>query len=530
MNKSACSKDTLFAINSQLISVFKYKDYMPNNTNLISSKLWLPQKKNVVNLGYNSINKCSPNSMPYSQLLIPKKLNQLNSKYKTTIEPFMQLSEQLCNSSQENMVYTRKIRISPSEKQKQFFSQCFGANRFFYNECITYDNKIRQRDESNAFKLNLLRQTGCVFMKDDDQCCKRIQKDCQLTLLEMNNFLEPRNYYCSEHRKTNIEKGYSLNLQDLSAEIIKYNLEKNELWQNEIPYSTKQLAIREYIRTKSAIANMKNDKMKMKLKSKKDSRQMFHLDSSSVKIDEYICENNIKRWWAKNITSKLVHDCIVSMDASGEYYFCLVLKKTSQKLEAENEIVSVDPGIRTFLTTYSPSGQVCKIGENLCDVLIKKAERIDKLQSLITTEISRKTRYNMKKRCSKLRTKMQNIVQELHEKAATYLCKNNKIILLPEFGSRNMTKKLPEKARNVLSLCHYEFQQRLKDKAKEYNRLVLTCDESYTTKTCGRCGTINNYIGSNKIFNCGSCKLQIDRDINGARNILIKHIARMGEL
>ena len=550
-------KDALSEMNTELISalesVFKCKDYMPNNTPLISDKLWLPQKKDLVNLSYNSFNKCLPNSMPFSRLLIPNKLNQLNNQYKYTIKPFTQLSEQLSNSSQGNMVYTRKIRIFPTEKQKQFFSQCFGANRFFYNECIAYDQRIRQKDKLNTFKLNLLRQTGCVFLKDrDNQCCKKLQKDYRVSLAEMDSLLQPKYYFCPEHKKTKIERGYRLNLQDLRPEIIKSKLEEHELWQNEIPYDTKQLAIKEFIGSKkSGIANMKNGNIKyfdMKFKSKKNPRQMFHLDHRAVKIEKYICKSKtknkirmrtkMKRWWSKNITSNLVHDCILSKDGTGKYYLCLLLDKKTEEYEPENEIVSIDPGVRTFLTTYSPSGQVCKIGDNICDVLIKKAERIDKLQSLISTQMLRRTRYNMKKRCSNLRTKIKNIVEDLHKKAATYLCKNNKIILLPEFGSRNMTRKLPQKARiinsktvrNMLSLSHYKFQQRLKFKAQEYNRLVLTCEESYTTKTCGRCGTINNNVGSKKIFNCELCKLEIDRDVNGARNILIKHISRMGEI
>jgi len=47
--------------------------------------------------------------------------------------------------------------------------------------------------------------------------------------------------------------------------------------------------------------------------------------------------------------------------------------------------------------------------------------------------------------------------------------------------------------------------------------------EAYTSKTCTRCGVLNN-IGSNEIYHCKECDLVIDRDINGARNILLKNI------
>jgi len=49
-------------------------------------------------------------------------------------------------------------------------------------------------------------------------------------------------------------------------------------------------------------------------------------------------------------------------------------------------------------------------------------------------------------------------------------------------------------------------------------------NESYTSKTCGRCGNINKELGSSKSYKCSKCHLEIDRDVNGARNIYLKNI------
>jgi transposase len=78
----------------------------------------------------------------------------------------------------------------------------------------------------------------------------------------------------------------------------------------------------------------------------------------------------------------------------------------------------------------------------------------------------------------------------------------------------------------MLTLSHYSFQQRLLSKSEEYtNCKVHIVDESYTSKTCGKCGEINTTLGSSKLFICGntSCRTELDRDCNGARNILIKN-------
>ena len=42
---------------------------------------------------------------------------------------------------------------------------------------------------------------------------------------------------------------------------------------------------------------------------------------------------------------------------------------------------------------------------------------------------------------------------------------------------------------------------------------IIDCTEEYT-KTCTRCGIINN---NSEVFKCPNCNLEIDRDINGAR-------------
>ena len=53
---------------------------------------------------------------------------------------------------------------------------------------------------------------------------------------------------------------------------------------------------------------------------------------------------------------------------------------------------------------------------------------------------------------------------------------------------------------------------------------LYVVDESYTSKTCGRCGFIKDNLSGNKVYKCDSCCLEIGRDLNGARNILLKNM------
>src|SRR5207248_8224269 len=106
------------------------------------------------------------------------------------------------------------------------------------------------------------------------------------------------------------------------------------------------------------------------------------------------------------------------------------------------------------------------------------------------------------------------------------VCENHHVVILhPEFKTKDMVrrgsfKKIHSKtARQMLTWSHYRFCQYLLHKYPWCK--VVICTEEYTSKTCGCCGVINRNLGSSKTFQCGAT---IDRDVNGARNVLLKYI------
>ena len=69
------------------------------------------------------------------------------------------------------------------------------------------------------------------------------------------------------------------------------------------------------------------------------------------------------------------------------------------------------------------------------------------------------------------------------------------------------------------------FIERLKAKVAMYkNRSMMIVEEPYTSKTCGQCGRMNKELGGSRVYNCvnENCMKNQDRDINAARNILIR--------
>ena len=79
-----------------------------------------------------------------------------------------------------------------------------------------------------------------------------------------------------------------------------------------------------------------------------------------------------------------------------------------------------------------------------------------------------------------------------------------------------------KKCNKKTSEAHYKFKEKLIHQGKKYNSNIHIVTEEYTTKTCGKCGNLNHFIGSSKMFWCLKCNIEMERDYQAARNILIK--------
>ena len=172
-------------------------------------------------------------------------------------------------------------------------------------------------------------------------------------------------------------------------------------------------------------------------------------------------------------------------------------------------IISLDPGIRKFLVGYDPTGYSVFIGEGASKELTTLLLEIDK-----------------KDNPYKLWKKVKNMVSELHWKTISFLVENYDTIILPDFRVSQMirSRKLARITKRLMCMFSFHsFKKKLEYKCRVYNKKLVIVDESYTSCTCGVCGVINNTKG-NEVFTCISCGLVMDRDVAGARNILLKNI------
>lgn len=292
-------------------------------------------------------------------------------------------------------------------------------------------------------------------------------------------------------------------------------------WLDEIPYQIKSVAIRDCCQAVSAAKKkFKQTGLFNKVRFRSKKNQDFNLFIPKTAISEkgvyYSLLGELKiaePIWRPN------HDCRLTL-YNGRYY--LSIPKDVQVKRPENQRLSacaLDPGVRTFQTIFSK--EICsKIGEHSFSRIFRYCFALDKLISRKKKERSNK----FNKAMQRIRWKVRDLIDEIHNKAALFLCRIFDVIYLPTFETSEMVSKLHHKtSRAMLGWAHYRFKMKLKAKAEEYSCRVVDCNESYTSKTCGCCGT-ENQIGGKEIWTCKHCGCVHDRDINGARNILLKQM------
>ena len=196
-------------------------------------------------------------------------------------------------------------------------------------------------------------------------------------------------------------------------------------------------------------------------------------------------------------------------------------------------VLAIDPGVRTFATCYDPDGLAAKWGCGPTNArLWRLANTMNGVRArMARPDVSHRSRRRMRRAAARIAKRIRDMVDELHHKFARWACTNYDAVLLPKFEVQGMVGRRKNKRRRITRKCvsrmytlaHYRFRQFIAHKAKQLGSSLFLVSEAYTTKTCGACGLMHE-VGGSETFRCPACGAVADRDINAARNILIKFL------
>ncbi len=362
----------------------------------------------------------------------------------------------------DSLIKTKKIRLYPSKEQRILFKRWFGISRKFYNESVSvYNDKTKPKQSWMELAKSLLQIHRESYVTSVPYQVRRMGiKECYTAL------------------QTNIKKykksGKCFNLS--------YKSKKNPVQSCFIP--------------KSALSEL----------------GIYHTISGHLRSAEQLP------------LDKELGDCRLVLE-NNRWFICIPVKSKRLVIENQADIVSLDPGIRSFITYFSVGGFFGQLGLGDFKKLFKLYLNLDKLISKRDLSKSNKLKYSSYNRAIKsLRFRIKNLISELHNKTVSFLVKNFGTIVYPTFRTKSMTcksdRKLRSKSvRNMLSYAFYRFELKLEHKCKEFGRKLVRISEAYTSKTNSFDGSMMS-IGSKEYFKYDG--VLISRDINGARNILLR--------
>ena len=282
-------------------------------------------------------------------------------------------------------------------------------------------------------------------------------------------------------------------------------------------------AINAAFRTRDAIIKRrtKGEKCGFSFRSIKDIRKQICIQKLSprfVSANFELTEPMPDEAWGKLTT--IVFE-------RGQWFVCAQKHITTigQNEIQVRSIVAIDPGVRTFATAYS-TNHAAKYGNNLySEKVFPLLLKLDVLAGYHAKAEHPDWKRHYQKCIDRLAIRIRNMIDDLHKRVAYDLVQNFDVILLPFFKTKEMSAKSERKIRTktvryMLGLAHYRFQLRLKWMCQKYGKRLVMCNEAYTSKTVSWTGKIIKALGGAESISDNGIK--VDRDINGARGIMLR--------
>ena len=447
---------------------------------------WLPKTGCVVS-DTNSLNGCVASTIQPSWFSITKIQPQNLSSEKTSWPSFkfIAVDGMAGGATSQEIVKALKLRLKPTAAQKHQLKQWAGASRFTYNKIINTFNNTKETAKVNAYKLR-------------------------------NRFVTSE----TRHGTTN-------------------NFFADKPWLLDCPKAIRKGAVDDAVTArKAAFSNLKNGNIthfKMRYRSKKTPSWSLTLEKNNI-----ICDKDIlsifprklgsmkycrKKQLHKLITEKHpLMDCKLQKDRFGDYYL-VVPNKFKVTTPKRPGLVSIDPGVRKYLTMYSPDNHEAHIvASRFIDTLKPLLLQTDAMYGRLS-KASGKQRDKLKRQLVKLRKRIHNLKTELTYRSAAFITDNYSTVLMTKLDTQQIASLSTTNkylARELNNTRHMSFFNHLKYKCLEKGVTFLHVEEHYTSQTCHECGHIHKT--DKEIHSCPKCGYIGDRDLIGALNILLKAV------
>jgi len=283
---------------------------------------------------------------------------------------------------------------------------------------------------------------------------------------------------------------------------------------------------------------------KCKLKLIKFSRNEFHVQKSMnnekhgiVVVNSSIFNGNFKFKITRDFVSPL--NIKIFKDIDNRFYvliLCDVQNLCSKSVEKYRGTIGIDFGLKTFLTLST--GEKIDMPDFFSNSY-KKLSNIDRTYQRKKCACVYGSSFRRTKReRQKIYRHIKNQRSDYHWKLANELCLKNSFISVEDLDLNEMKKKVYDIktgkmrkrfGRKVSSLAYGKFLIKLNAVAEKYGTIVYKIDRYFpSSQKCSVCGHRDNKTKNLGVreWVCQKCGTKHDRDINAARNILLRGVRK----
>ncbi len=420
------------------------------------------------------------------------------------------------------------VKIYPTLNQKIAINRYIDTSRYVYNKTLEHINKEHKVNFQSLRDLLVTDKTrkGLEEYKKYDEMIKTVKSQ--------------RDKESNETEKQHLTDQIKLLQQQRRDEVKTLEYAKNDLvkpFELLTPKDIRACAVKRCCDAfKTGFSNLRNGNIRyfnMEFKKKKEVCQTievtpklfsitgdgdFKLTPEFLKGDSILRVHKHSRKKVKKL--KIDHNVDIVRNNNGYFVHLSVPINQSLSYKSHDTVAGIDLGIRTFATCH-----VNNLSTNDTK-LVEYKHRTDLLKRYnykINCLKAKKGRVK-KKHFLKVEKKKKDLVDWLHWEFINHLLTLSDIVYLGDIKSHDIVNGGKNRFVNLAfnDLKFYQLKQRLLYKASVAGKIVKLVPEPYTTKTCSKCGEINNDVGSKEVFHCPCCNLNTGRDMNASKNIKMK--------
>jgi transposase len=245
----------------------------------------------------------------------------------------------------------------------------------------------------------------------------------------------------------------------------------------------------------------------------------------------------------------ITHDVTVTKRVNGKWILNIPCAPKFVRRPITNQptaICGVDPGARTFLTVFDETNkEAYKLGDDserlILKPLVTKAKRLGDESSNAATQASRaelgarrRRNYELERdhkslAAQRIWRRVRDKITGIHNAIVRHFAETYAFVAIGNLSYgvvERRDKGMPKTSKDDLHVWRlYQFKIKLLHRFGGLDeQKVVIQDERYTSKTCGLCNIVKHDLGAAKRYLCDKCGYDVDRDVNGARNILARSL------